>query len=260
MELQSRWMTCLQPNPQADLRLICFPYAAGSASLYQPLAHVLTRALPHKIEVWGVEYPGHGQRQGESLCTRFTSLVERAAKELAPLLTKPFAILGYSLGAVIAAEVVRRLERGTTQSLPPHHLYIGACSAPPRCTPPPEMPDVITWMNAQRQQGIVVHEQILVRQWPLFQADFAVRTSYSYEQTAPQLTCPITAFGGLDDSDVPEEALLAWEEQTVCRPFTWYLLPGGHFFLHTARVQFFQAFVGEIRRLCHAVTPSPVAS
>src|SRR3979411_2483679 len=40
------------------LRLYCLPYAGGSASVFRSWCDL----LPPNVDVWGVEYPGHGSR------------------------------------------------------------------------------------------------------------------------------------------------------------------------------------------------------
>ena len=50
----SSWLTCPQPNPQAKMRLFCFPYAGGSAQLY----HKWAARLPSAVEVCPVQLPG----------------------------------------------------------------------------------------------------------------------------------------------------------------------------------------------------------
>src|SRR5882757_9949230 len=55
--------SCLVPyrgeQPAAScLRVYCLPHAGGSASLFWPWRSL----LPPEIELWGIEYPGHGRR------------------------------------------------------------------------------------------------------------------------------------------------------------------------------------------------------
>jgi surfactin synthase thioesterase subunit len=55
---------------------------------------------------------------------------------------------------------------------------------------------------------------------------------------------PVTAVGGDSDPNVSEHHIRAWSEQTTA-PFTWQLLPGGHFFLRANE----PAFLAWLRRM-----------
>ena len=67
---------------------------------------------------------------------------------------------------------------------------------------------------------------------PLLRADFTVNDTYQYRE-GERLTCPITTFGGTDD-DMNAEMLRQWSAQTI-RAFGPHMIPGGHFFLSSAR-------------------------
>ena len=55
------WVTRSVPNPNAKLRLFCFPYAGGGASIYRGWPD----ELPHEIEVCAVQLPGRETRMHE---------------------------------------------------------------------------------------------------------------------------------------------------------------------------------------------------
>jgi medium-chain acyl-[acyl-carrier-protein] hydrolase len=80
---------------------------------------------------------------------------------------------------------------------------------------------------------------------PLLRADLAVADSFLY-RAAPPLPCPITAFGGEDDSRACPEELWGWAEQTAC-DFSLEVLPGNHFFLHSASAALLDS-IGRILR------------
>jgi surfactin synthase thioesterase subunit len=52
-----------------------------------------------------------------------------------------------------------------------------------------------------------------------------------------RLPCPITAFGGVDDSTIESAELAAWSAETDA-DFRLQMMPGGHFFpqAHTAEL------------------------
>src|SRR3977135_4394300 len=76
--------SCLVPyrgeQPAAScLRVYCLPHAGGAARLLRPWRSL----LPPEIELWGIEYPGHGRRTTESLVDRIDRLGAEVATALA---------------------------------------------------------------------------------------------------------------------------------------------------------------------------------
>ncbi|MDU6373717.1 MAG: thioesterase domain-containing protein, partial [Bradyrhizobium sp.] len=60
------------------MRLICLPYAGGSAMIYARWR----RLLPSWIEVVPLELPGRGARMDEPLHTEMAGLTDQLATEL----------------------------------------------------------------------------------------------------------------------------------------------------------------------------------
>ena len=57
------WLNRPKPGSEARLRLFCFPYAGGGASLYRSWAEPLASVA----EIWSVQLPGRENRLGEPL-------------------------------------------------------------------------------------------------------------------------------------------------------------------------------------------------
>ncbi len=228
------WLVRFHAGPAGSLRLYCFPYAGGSASMFQRWAQ--PGVLPQAVEVCAVELPGRGARQQESPLTRFSDLVITLTDALLLSLQEgqAFALFGHSLGALVSFEVARHLQ--DRFGLIPRHLFVSGCGAPQRGDACPEIADVPGLIAYLRGLGATPNEQMLARRWPLFQADFALRASYHYIVGRPPLACPITVFGGIQDDSVSRDALAAWREQTLGQCSV-YLLPGNHFFLHREQGQ-----------------------
>src|SRR5687767_8157585 len=81
------WLISLKPNPEARIRLFCFPYAGGGALNFSKWPD----SLPGFVEVCCVQPPGRGNRLQEAPFTRLQPLVEAIARVLSPYLDKPFA-------------------------------------------------------------------------------------------------------------------------------------------------------------------------
>ena len=237
----SAFRTCYQARPAARLRLICFAHAGGSASSFA----TWHRFLPPEIEVCSVQLPGRETRRSEPFIVEMARLLERLTPALAPAHDRPVALLGYSLGAVIAFEYARTLRRcglaGPVQLLvaaarPPQDRSYQPISHLPR-------PDFLRAI-AQRYDGIpkpILEDPELLEYFlPVLQADLRLLESHHYVAEEP-LACPITAFGGTEDPRVSREQLDAWAAQTSSS-FRSRLFPGGHFFASTQR----DAFLGAI--------------
>lgn len=224
------WLPLFRPNPQAPLRLFCFPFAGGSALAYR---HWGTR-LPG-VELCPVELPGRGTRLPERPFTQLPPLVEAMAEALLPHLDKPFAFFGHSMGALTSFELARYLRR--VHNREPLHLFVSAHRAPhlPRVEAPTYLlPDQELVEELRQLDGtpeeLLNHPEMMQLMLPIIRADFEVCERYDYHEEAAILTCPVTALGGLTDGQVSRWQLEGWREQTrgSC---TVRMFPGGHFYL-----------------------------
>ncbi len=226
----SPWFFGPKPAAHARQRLFCFPHAGGGASSYRSWAG----ALPPEIELCAVQLPGRENRMRESPFMHFTSLMEALAEALQPYLTVPFALYGHSMGALISFGLARQLRR---QGHPlPVHLFLSSYRAPHlpypgpllHTLPEPELVQILLRLNGTKRE---VLENMELRQFllPIMRADFSVCETYRHVEEEP-LSCPITVFGGLQDTRVQHNDLIAWQEHTRST-FSLRMLPGDHFFL-----------------------------
>jgi len=230
------WFTSQRPNAGARLRLFCFPYAGGGAAIYR----LWPQSLPSEVEACMAQLPGRGTRLREEPFTNLDALVAAVAEAIAPLLDKPFALFGHSMGAMISFELARRLrEQGQPQ---PSHLFISGRRAPQLPNDDPisyNLPDAELGQELLRLNGtpkeVLEHPELMELMLPLLRADFSVVETYDYRPGVP-LDCPLTVFGGLRDAEVSREQLDAWREQTTGE-FALRMLPGDHFFLNDAQAQ-----------------------
>lgn len=229
---RSAWLAHLHSNDRARLRLICLPYAAGSASAYRYLARVLPASLLECLDIWAVEYPGHGEHLGVTPSRDFSALADALFDAVAFLCAEETVVFGYSLGAMLGFELARRLRDRTGRS--PAALLVAACGAPQLTS---DGPDVTASPAALaeflgRQDAAAASAREVAQRWRWYQAVFGLRRTYRYTDDRP-LVCPITAFGGAEDEEVSEAALRGWREQTA-HPglFAYHLVPGQrHLFL-----------------------------
>lgn len=230
----NRWVVISRPQPQAHIRLFCFPYAGGTAAEY----HGWPAMLPATIEVCAVQLPGRANRLAETPFASVPTLVPALEDALAPLLDKPFAFFGHSMGALLAFELARHLRR--TRALEPSHLFVSAARAPAIASREPALHDLTDAEFARALRHVegtpaevLDDPDLMALVVPAVRADFAVCETYRYRK-GPKLTCPVSALGGTYDRRVLRADLEGWAAETH-GAFTIQTVPGGHHFLHEQR-------------------------
>jgi medium-chain acyl-[acyl-carrier-protein] hydrolase len=214
----------------AGVRLFCFPYAGGSAGLYRNWYDWLAP----EVEVVAVELPGRGIHMRGALVERMEDLVRRLVEAMRPLLDRPFALFGHSLGGLVAFELSCAL---TEMQVAPVHLFVSAIAAPHLFTSGPNLHDLpeAEFMQALRRLNgaaarTLENDDLRGVLLPMLRADFRLAETYRYV-ARQALLHPITVFGGLDDSYNPYAALEAWQRHTQDSCAV-RLLDGDHFFIH----------------------------
>jgi len=230
---KSKWVINPAPKLNATARLFCFPYGGGSAHVFNSWSS----RLPSWIDVCSVQAPGRGDRLSEPPFTNLNDLVNVAAGAVKPFLDLPFAFFGHSIGALISFELSRCLRRRF--GVQPFLLLVSGSRAPQICyqgTPFFDLPETQFLAEVERLNGIpkevLQHSELMQIMTPLLRADFSLDQTYLYKNDQ-RLSCPIIAFGGLDDVIVNRASLEAWNQQTTAS-FSAKLFPGDHFFINTA--------------------------
>ena len=223
-----------QMDERVAIRLFCFSYAGGGASVFSSWSS----CLPCFVEVCAVELPGRESLFKETPFTSLSLLIDSVLYSLNGAMDLPFVLFGHSMGALLAFELARELRR---QGGPePATLFVSAHRAPHLPDPHPpvaELSDLELIADLQRLQGTppeaLENRELMLLLLPLLRADFALCENYQYQTDGP-LDYPIVAFGGLDDSEIEQAEILAWGEHTD-NIFQIKMLPGNHFFIHTAK-------------------------
>jgi medium-chain acyl-[acyl-carrier-protein] hydrolase len=232
--IKASWLICLRHQPDARLRLFCFPYAGGAAVAYRGWPE----GLPASIEVWAIQPPGRGARLKETCYLRINPLIQDLFTAIVPFLDVPFAFFGHSLGALVAFELTRILRRES--SLLPARLFVSGCAAPQLLDhelavsklPDDEFLERLRILDGTPPQ-VLENKELLQVFLPTIRADYSVYESYAYAEEN-DLDTEISIYGGMQDKDVSLEQLEGWRSHTTA-PAQLKMFPGGHFFVQTSQ-------------------------
>jgi medium-chain acyl-[acyl-carrier-protein] hydrolase len=235
-------VTAIPGRAASDFRLICLPPAGGASAAFRHWRAL----LPETFELCLVELPGHGTRLLEQPFTDFDELVAATARSLTNLRPLPYALLGHSLGGIIAYEAALHL--AALDRPQPAHLVTACCPAPHLPTSIPhfyELPSDELRIELRRLGGtpaeVLDNDELWELLEPSIRADLSFAARYRPQECRP-VDYPITAVGGRTDAFVMPADIEAWRPYTKAT-FTTYLLEGAHFALHDQRQEFLAELV-----------------
>jgi medium-chain acyl-[acyl-carrier-protein] hydrolase len=242
----SVWWKALNAPKSARLRLVCFPYAGGG---WQPFA-CWPEWLPADVEIYAIHMPGRGSRVREPALTEFNGLVAAIGSALDPLLDRPLAFFGHSLGGIVSFEVSRWMRRH--RHVLPAHLFISGRRSPREAATRPWLfnRDDTTFVAQLRALGgtapeVLQNPELLEMLLPMLRADVQLSDSYEYRADSP-LACGLTVCGATDDEESSLERIAGWRHETT-GAFASHLLSGDHFFIHSQRRELLRIICRDLR-------------
>ncbi|MFI7291529.1 thioesterase II family protein [Streptomyces anulatus] len=216
---------------RADCALVCLPFAGGGAGFYRGW-----KDLPEgSPDVVPVQLPG---REELFLDELFRDAVE-AGRQLAPRiaeLTRGYrrvALFGHSLGAVLAYEIARNLDRAGAAR--PVHLFVSGSPGPwtgrsDRATGLDDdaflgQVEAFAGYKHEALEDPDMRELLL----PLLRADVEMHENYR-PPSRDRLGIPVTSLRGTTDDLVTREQAEEWREATAAE-FGFLEIPGHHMYL-----------------------------
>lgn len=229
-----KWVVRDAPRPRARLRLVCFAYAGGGSSAFRGWS----RELPETVELLGIELPGRGRRLREEPYRDMRALGKDCAEALEPVLDRPYALFGHSMGGLAILEVARELERRGMRR--PESLFVAGVAPPhgsrrrrdSHTLPDRQLIDRLRDFDGTPPE-VFANPELLRIFLPVLRADLEACETYE-DDASPPLEAPVIVFGGVGDRVVEPEELDGWLELSRVQGEV-ELLPGGHFFINTHR-------------------------
>ncbi|WAP56751.1 thioesterase II family protein [Streptomyces sp. S465] len=219
------------PRPAADRTLLCLSFCGGGTASFRPWAE----ALPPDVELALYCYPGREGRYTVPFAADWNALVEDALTAVrAVAATRPYVLLGHSMGAWVGFELTCRLEAGA--GTPPQALVVSASDSPtrwaeksrrsPRASDTDEQ--LLTWMSTVGQLApeVLGEPDLCAMALEVFRADLRLSDGYRYREGLAVRTPLQVLYGADDDLDAPADR---WRP-LAAGEFRADELPGGHFY------------------------------
>lgn len=217
-------------------KLFCIPYAGGSSYIYNFLKN---QRLPY--EIVGLEYPGHGDRNGEPLqedikvvACDFLNKIELTVSG------NDYSILGYSMGSLVAYEVYQQIIERNIK--PPSKLFFCAANPPHIGSHLYKNKMIINISDLKKYllklggtpEAILGNTDILEYILPIFQNDIKLYKKYIPDKVAHRIKSQVNILYSGDEESVNE-----WK-QYIEGDVKLFRFDKGHFFIHKEQEKFVQ--------------------
>lgn len=221
-------------------------HSGGSAASFSPL-------IPHLPETWrslAVDLPGRGGSVAPTVGRSIVELADWLAPAVLARGTGRIAVFGHSLGALVAYELVRALER---RDVTP--VWLGVSGSPaPQLVAQRRLGRRDLWSREQllaflRGLGGTPEEMLDMPDVvdyvvEVLRGDLYAVDTYEHAD-GPPLRTPISVYSGTADPLASVELLRGWRERSrsAVNMRTW---PGGHFYLFEHSESFTESLVADV--------------
>lgn len=218
----------------SQLKLICVPYAGGSASIYFKWKNLLQRS---GIELVAPELAGRGRRLHEAFYSSIKDAAGDLYFQLLPALAKGnYSIFGHSMGSLIAFELLNKIRES---KLPmPQHIFFSGRIAPHMTDPGRlvyhKLEDADFIREIVRLGGtssqVFDDPDLKALFIPILRNDLRITETYLHENRYDPFPVNISVFIGKTEEATGEQ-ITGWKEYAG-KNFDIHYFNGGHFFLN----------------------------
>ncbi|MET3524499.1 SDR family NAD(P)-dependent oxidoreductase [Mesorhizobium abyssinicae] len=239
-------LSVLKSSLDPSYRIICFPHGGGGAHSFRTWSEY----LPDDVDLICLDLPGRGKRSAEALIRSMDVLVSMVTEALRGYSDRPFVFFGHSVGALVAYEIARSLEKASRPS--PFHVVV---SAHPSADVPADEPPMYIYADDKltdvvRSLGLVPKEALANEELlhnfilPPMRADFELAETYDRNLPTP-LGAAITAMGGVQDETINANDLDEWRRLTTSR-FARIMFDSDHFYTHSMTEEVVSTLLREV--------------
>lgn len=179
-----------------------------------------------------MQYPGRQDRRREPAIDDICLLADQIADALGTWSDRPLTFFGHSMGALVAFEVARRLERNGDGPL---RLFASGRRAPSMYRDEQvhrrDDDGLIAELRALSgtDSRVLDDDEMLRMVLPALRSDYKAVETYRSEP-ASAVRCPVTVLVGDDDPKTSLDEARSWDAHTT-GDFDLRVFPGGHFYL-----------------------------
>ncbi|MEZ0109017.1 medium-chain acyl-[acyl-carrier-protein] hydrolase [Catenulispora sp. EB89] len=223
------WTHLLAGGPDSSKTLVCLHHAGGTAAAFRSWA----RYLAPDTEMLAVQLPGRSERFQEPALDRMQPVVDGVMEHVVPLLDRPFALFGMSMGARVGLAVAQALHQAGLHR--PEMLIVGASPAPVLRTAVPgwnqndaELTAYLVGTGGVPPE-VAAAPEVMELMLPTVRADLTAVATWPH-QGDRLLDRPIAALAGRQDPYAAPSLMQGWATETSA-DFSLTEFDGGHFFV-----------------------------
>ena len=206
-------------------KIVCFPYAGGSANVYNSW---------EDYNVIGIEYNGHGSLFRKPYYKSIQEAADEISKNIINKGIKDYVIFGHSLGAIIAIETAYKLSLKNV--IQPQKVIVSG-SRPPHLLKKNEKIAHLNkevFMQKVYEMGgmpdeIMNNNELFELSYELLYADISMLEEYSASENMV-IKVPLLVCYGREDKETNREDMQEWNDYTSDK-FEVMGFEGDHFYI-----------------------------